>query len=99
MANINNKGYYRKPRDHAMWGEFDLLAHRLRTNTSSLLAEAAREYLERHKGERAPEPPLPPDKRRGLIIDYDPFETMKDAPVAPPRVDPFKAAEKERDNT
>lgn len=98
MANINNKGYYRKPRDHAMWGEFDLLAHHLHTNTSSLLAEAAREYLERHKGERVPAP-LPPEDRRKKTIDFNPFETMKDAPVAPPRVDPFAAAEKERDNT
>lgn len=87
---------YVKPSDTFLWDRFERLAARLKLPKSTALAQAAQDWCDRHESDPTP---LPPDRRRGQIIDFNPFETMKGAPVAPPRADPFAAAEKERDNT
>lgn len=80
-----------------MWVRFEKVAAKLHISVSEALMRAADEWSAAHENDPSPDPVLPKDKRRN-VIDFNPFETMADAPVAPPRRDPFAAAEKERDN-
>jgi len=73
---VTNQGTYSRRSIHnSMWLAFDRLAARMNTSTSALLAEAAREYLDRHKDDEKIEIPdaAPGRSRHQAVVDFDPF--------------------------
>jgi len=70
-ANANKYGYYRKPRDHVMWGRAEATARRLQMPVSSMLTEAVREWLDRHQGDPTPRVEVKPNPR--ALDALDPF--------------------------
>ncbi len=71
----SQSSYYRKQRDAAMWSEFDRTAIRLALPLSSALTEAAREWVETHRGDPTVIPELDAPSRMKTLPPgtRDPF--------------------------